>query len=338
MKIVKLNCASCGSPISIPDDAEEIVCPSCSSTLAIERDKGYITLKVMEKLADSIKENAYVTQIELRRMQISQMISMEEMKINTIQAEIRDVKRRLKPGEALNNEISELLLREIDIRMSIRSLKMDIAHLEPGWEESLDVIRRDILILDEAIKSLMPYVYIPRVKDRTDQLTHEKNKCIHQYNILEEKLLHRNLQSIEYPSFDNLTIEEMEELLEKIPQDLDFLKQKEQSYVKLEIQKRLNETLAKIKECYPRKKIESQVGKLPSLDFHQPYPEDPDRIGILVSQIEGDLEKLTEIPSSPIKEPFIQDLSKKLTYLRARANENIPGKKARKKKLSVSSF
>ncbi len=85
MKTVKLNCASCGAPIVIPDDVDTVVCSSCHSTMMVDRGEGYVTLKIVEKLANAIKENAYVTQVELKRMQFNQLISMEEMKINSLQ-------------------------------------------------------------------------------------------------------------------------------------------------------------------------------------------------------------------------------------------------------------
>ncbi len=47
--------------------------------------------------------------------------------------------------------MADLLLQESDIRWHVRSLYADIAHLEPGWEESLDVIRRDRQLVQQAI-------------------------------------------------------------------------------------------------------------------------------------------------------------------------------------------
>ena len=332
MEIKKFNCASCGAPLTIPDDTDVIVCPACQSTLAIERSEGYVTLKVMEKLAETLKENAFVTQVELRRMQTSQMISMEEMKLNTLQTEIRAAKRRTGNQTILQNELSELLLQENDIRMHIRTLKADIAHLDPGWEESLLVIRRDSALLDEAIGILMPYAYLPNIPARIDRMKNEKKRCEVQYNRLEAKLLHRELQAIDYPPFEKLTLEEMEELQEKIPQDLKFLNNKEQTNVNLQLQRELNNKLTQINQRYPRLKVESQVGELPSLDLKSPYPEEPEKLRILVNQIKADLSKLSEIPSSSEKDQFTRQLYEKHDYLTNRIKEDIPARKAKKKK------
>jgi len=36
MEIMKLNCASCGSPIQIQSDTEFLTCPFCSTQLAVD--------------------------------------------------------------------------------------------------------------------------------------------------------------------------------------------------------------------------------------------------------------------------------------------------------------
>lgn len=332
MKITKLNCASCGAPLTIPEDTDVIVCPSCHSTLSIERSEGYVTLKVMEKLAETIKENAFVTQVELRRMQLSQMVSMEEMKLNTLQTEIRAAKRRTGNPTILRNELSELLLQENDIRMHIRTLKADIAQLDPGWEESLEVIKRDGALLDEALNILMPYAYLPAVQNRIDRMKKEKIKCDARYNKLEATLLQRELQAIDYPPVGQLTLEEMEELQEKIPSDLKYLNSKEQTSVNLQIKRELHAKLDWISQHYPRMKVESQAGELSSLDLKGPYPEEPEKLQKLVDQVKADLTKLSEIPSCPEKDQFAKLLHEKLDILTDRIKKDIPAQRAKKKK------
>jgi len=318
MKTVKLNCASCGAPVAIQENVDTFICTSCNSTLSVDRGEGYITLKVIERLTESIqemgektssaiKENAFVTQVELKRMQLNQLISMEEMKLNTLHTEIRAVNRRNTLGIAQNLrnlntlELTDLLLQENDVRMHIRQLKADIAHLDLGWEESLDVIRRDGMLVDEAITTLMPFAFIGEIQDRLFRMQKEKSKCVKNYEKLEAKLLRKDLESIKYPPFERLTLEEMEELLQKIPVDISCLQKNEQTQVNLAIQKDLKTTLNKIKAHYPRRKVESQAGKLTSLDLHGPYPEEPVVIQPLIKQVKDDLAKLSEIPDSKEK-------------------------------------
>lgn len=342
MKTVKLNCASCGAPIVIPDDVDTVVCASCKSTLMVDRGEGYITLKVIEKLARSIqdmgemtssaiKENAYVTQVELKRMQLNQLISMEEMKINSLQAEIRSVKRRT-AGAAQNAELGDLLLQENDVRMHIRQSKTDIAHLDPGWEESLEVIRRDARLVDEAIAQLAPYAQIPAVQSRLQSMQAERERCQASYDQLEVRLLQRELESGKYPSFSHLSLEEMEQLLEIIPADLRRLQNWEQTQVNLRLQKEMQSTLERIKAVYPRRKVESEAGKLSTLDLNEPYPEEPEKLQLLIARVKEDLAKLAEIPDSGEKTQFVRLLSEKLRALTARAESNIPAMKAKRKK------
>ena len=332
MKTVKLNCASCGAPIVVPDEAETVVCSSCHSTMMVDRGEGYVTLKIVEKLANAIKENAYVTQVELKRMQLNQLISMEEMKINSLQTEFRAAKRRMPANLTCTPEMADLLLQENDIRMHVRSLYADIAHLEPGWEESLDVIRRDRLLIEQAINFLMPYGADQSVQNRIVKLHEESRRVTARYNALETRLLKRNLETSNYPLFQDLTLEQMEELQEKIPRDLTRLAAGEQSEVKTKLQEQLKSTLEKIKAVYPRKKVESEAGPLPSLDIREPYPEDPSQLTSMAGRVKADLEKLNAIPDGKEKEHFIKKLQMLESILTSRAKADIPGTRAKKKK------
>lgn len=105
MKIIKLNCPTCGAPISVPEAMEFINCASCGSFLAIDRGEGYIALKVAEKLSraiedsgkdtqDVIRESITVTRSELQRLQAVQEISAIQMRLNNIQSEIRTIQRQ----------------------------------------------------------------------------------------------------------------------------------------------------------------------------------------------------------------------------------------------------
>lgn len=105
MKLIKLNCPTCGAPISVPDTMDFINCASCGSFLAIDRGEGYVALKAAEKLArtiedsgkdtqDVIRESITVTRSELQRLQAVQEISAIQMRLNNIQSEIRTIQRQ----------------------------------------------------------------------------------------------------------------------------------------------------------------------------------------------------------------------------------------------------
>jgi LSD1 subclass zinc finger protein len=332
MKTIKLNCASCGAPIVVPDEADTVVCSSCHSTMMVDRGEGYVTLKIVEKLANAIKENAYVTQVELKRMQLNQLISMEEMKINSLQTEFRAAKRRMPANLTCTSEMADLLLQENDIRTHVRSLYADIAHLEPGWEESLEVIRRDRQLLEQAINYLMPYGADTSIQNRIVKLHEEARRVNARFNGLETKLLKRDLETLTYPPFQDLTLEQMEELQEKIPGDLTRLAAGEQTEVKTKLQEQLRSTLDRIKAVYPRKKVENQAGPLPSLDIREPYPEEPEKLTSMAGRVKADLEKLNAIPDSKEKTYFSKKLEMLESLLSSRAKADIPGTRAKKKK------
>jgi transcription elongation factor Elf1 len=61
MPMIKVNCAACGAPISIPpaSDLEFITCSSCGTSLQVEHGEGYISLKIAEKIAQSIEASGH---------------------------------------------------------------------------------------------------------------------------------------------------------------------------------------------------------------------------------------------------------------------------------------
>jgi LSD1 subclass zinc finger protein len=71
-------CSSCGAPLNIPLDAEQVSCTYCGAALIVQRSEGHISLKIAEKVCQtiqdvggqtqaSIREGIEVTQSELKR-------------------------------------------------------------------------------------------------------------------------------------------------------------------------------------------------------------------------------------------------------------------------------
>ena len=343
MKTVTLNCASCGAPVSIPDGAETFVCPSCQTTLMVDRGEGYVTLKVLEKLSDSlhemgqatssaIKENAYVTQVELKRMQLLHLVSLEEMKLNSLQAELRAAKRRAPANISITVEMVDLILQDNDSRMHIRSLKKEIAQLDAGWEESLDYYRQDVKLLDQAIACLTPYSAATDVSNRLTEVMSEQRRAEAAFNQLEIKQLKRQLESFNYPPFGRLTLDQMEELLEKIPGDLARLDAGEKTPAREKLIGDLNATLEKIKLYFPRKKLESLVGPVVSLDYKKPYPKPVELRQPMIDQVQSDLEKVNSIPAGPVRVQFNQQLHAMLDELMGLAEAGKSKAKPKKRK------
>jgi hypothetical protein len=152
------------------------------------------------------------------------------------------------------------------------------------------------------------------------------------YNRLEAKILKSELESLKFPSFESLTLEEMEALMEKIPGDLARLRAGPKTPVREQFIEELTTTLEKIKSVYPRKKLESQTGPLASLDYAPPYPESPQALRPMIDQLHADLEKVQTVPEGAIRKRFTQELRDKLNVLTARAAQDIPAARKRKKK------
>ena len=204
MHLVALLCSS-------PDGAETFVCPSCQTTLMVDRGEGYIILQVLEKLSDSIQEmgkatssaieqNTFATQMELKRMQLQHLVSLEEMKLSSLQSELRAAAWRAQ-ANVITVDMEDIIVQINASKMHIRSLKKEIAQLDPGWEESLEVFRQDLLLLDEAIAFLTPYNSTFKVSNLLSEVNHERRRAVAVLNQLETRLLRRD---VEVPSISAL--------------------------------------------------------------------------------------------------------------------------------------
>jgi uncharacterized membrane protein YhaH (DUF805 family) len=91
-----------------------------------------VALAVSEKLAasiektgsqthEAIKEGSYVTQTELRRLQIAQDLSMVQMRLSNVQSEIRSIER-MPMSSLTRNQLRELRTQEVDLKRQIQTL------------------------------------------------------------------------------------------------------------------------------------------------------------------------------------------------------------------------
>ncbi len=132
MSVVREACPSCAAPLSVADGATRIKCPYCSSSLAIERHGSEVALALADRVAtsieksgtqthDAIKEGSYVTQTELRRLQVAQDLSMVQMRLSNVQSEIRSIER-LPATPIIRNQLSELRASEVDLKRQAQTL------------------------------------------------------------------------------------------------------------------------------------------------------------------------------------------------------------------------
>lgn len=141
MELKKTNCTECGSPIAISDDVQYINCAACGTFYTVERGEGYVSLKAVEKLTkaiqdtgigtqDVIRENTQVTRTELQRLQATQEISMAEMKLGNLQAEIRGLERAEKSPKT-QKQLSNLRGIEFYTLEDLYRKRLNVATLGP---------------------------------------------------------------------------------------------------------------------------------------------------------------------------------------------------------------
>lgn len=351
MKIVKLNCIACGAPISVPENLDILFCNSCGSKLAVDRGEGYITLKILEKLTQTIqesgekahsaiKENTYVTKVELKKVQISQSISTEEMKLNSLRQEIRQLSRNAQTSLVERSQLTTLRLEQCNSLMRIRKLNLDIARLDEGWDESLEVFQADLASLDEIIVQLTPFSQEPQIATRINELVKERARCQKELITLETNLITGQLLSYSYPPLNTLNVEQLESLRSNIQLDLNLLDRGPQTEVKTSIRQEINGLFANLNAIYPRKIVESSTGELKSLDLRAPFPEIPLQLVPFIDLAESDLAKVKTAPDSPEKflvQSEIEKLTKVLKDLQAKdiPSQRIKQTQKNKKKQGV---
>jgi LSD1 subclass zinc finger protein len=134
-------CSSCGAPLNIPLDAEQVSCTYCGAALIVQRSEGHISLKIAEKVSQtiqdvggqtqaSIREGTEITQSELKRLQITQEQSSLQIQLTNIQSEIRSLER-LKSDRKIKGQIKELQSKEKNLIARINGLQK---FLEPPSE------------------------------------------------------------------------------------------------------------------------------------------------------------------------------------------------------------
>lgn len=157
MSVVQEACPSCAAPLDIPASATKFKCPYCSTSLAVQRHGSEVALAIGSALTSSIeksgtqtqeaiKEGSYVTQTELRRLQISQDLSMAQMRLSNVQGEIRSIER-LPVTPVTRNQLVELRASEADLKRQIKTLS-DILNPPPPTATSQAVPERSVTTLN----------------------------------------------------------------------------------------------------------------------------------------------------------------------------------------------
>lgn len=146
MEILKLNCASCGSPIQIHNDTEFVTCPSCSTQMVVDRGEDFLSLKIAEQVSQAInqsgtgtqsaiRDGTQTTQSEIKRLQITQDLSMLNLQLSSIQSEIRALQRE-KQSKTQRLQLNELLNQEGNLKQRIAFLQNALVPPQPMPSEA----------------------------------------------------------------------------------------------------------------------------------------------------------------------------------------------------------
>jgi hypothetical protein len=137
MSVAQVRCASCGAPIQIPPDVDRFSCSFCGANLVAQRSEGHVTAQLAAQVCgaiqqaeaqtqSAIREDTYVTQAELKKLELGQELSADRIQLVSIQSEIRSL-RRLKRDPQVNQQLRELGDQESALLSQIGVLENSLA-------------------------------------------------------------------------------------------------------------------------------------------------------------------------------------------------------------------
>ncbi len=110
MKVEQVHCPSCAASVPLLEGTTEAKCLYCGTSLQVRRNDGETALILTEQMNAALKENAETTLDELKRIQLRQELSHFELRLATIQVEIRSLERL--PHSAVTSRQLHTLHRE----------------------------------------------------------------------------------------------------------------------------------------------------------------------------------------------------------------------------------
>lgn len=137
MEIQKAACASCGAPISVPDDLDHLNCSYCGAGLDVRRGEGYIATRLAEDVKDAIEESGEQTQTEIRRLGLQQQLATAQLRLSDVQTEIRALQREQR-NRQVSQQLNELRRQELGLINQIESL-----HRSLSGDDPLDALDAD---------------------------------------------------------------------------------------------------------------------------------------------------------------------------------------------------
>lgn len=123
MAVVSLICAHCGAPIQQPpDDIDQITCMHCGTMLSVQRGEGYAATKIVEQVEQAIEESSAKTLAELRRLQLQQELTSNQLQFSTLESEIR-LLQRSQQTDQVRYQLNQLYTHRTNLVTRINSLQ-----------------------------------------------------------------------------------------------------------------------------------------------------------------------------------------------------------------------
>jgi len=112
MNITRLTCPSCGAALTLPEGSIKSVCNYCGGEIVIDSAQmAEMSKSVTEtgvKTQEVIKSGTDVTQYEIRRLQLTQELSMIQMQLTSLKTEKRSLLSVGKPNKSLKAQLSQI--------------------------------------------------------------------------------------------------------------------------------------------------------------------------------------------------------------------------------------
>lgn len=134
MSNTKLECPSCGGFLTLPEGASRAICDYCSreiildSVLASEATKA-VSTSIEEtgyKTQEAIREGSDHTQLEIKRLQLTQELSMINMQLSNLRMEKRSLLSITKLTKGNRKQLSQIEAEERDLINRQKSIQYNL--------------------------------------------------------------------------------------------------------------------------------------------------------------------------------------------------------------------
>jgi hypothetical protein len=314
MEIKQLNCSACGAPISVPDDVDHINCAACGSFLSIQRGEGYIALKMVEKVTETIKDEAFATQTELKRLQITQEISMVELRLSQVRSEIRKLERE-KSGKKARRQLGDLYMQEYQILDRMRQLqnsKLALECDEPSDEPR--VIQTQLRFIQAELQALKKSQQTNKdARTKIRELRSQESSLSRRLEGVKIKRLKSELKSyqLDLDSEKQKNIQEVKEQYSIIQKDIRTLEKKPKTSETKRVLSDLRLKQNDLYKLWQQLEQERLRSALQSLNIVPPFSQDIGTIHAQLSTVHLDIQTLEAWEENSESKAFLKDLRRK---------------------------